>query len=132
VEERRQLAIRQKKESDDKAKAEKAEKQKKEPKVGTDSNKDAIEPPKGGGNFEILQRAGEDESQMTADKETEETAAPAAPAAPAAAAEETPKETPKEAATNGSWRTAEAPADDNDGWSTVDTTKKRGRRGGRF
>jgi translation initiation factor 4B len=122
VEERRQLALRQKKEADDKAKAEKAEKQKKEPKVGTDSNKDAIEPPKGGGNFEILRRAGEDESNMTADKETEETAAPAA------AADETPKEAPA----NGSWRAAEAPADDNDGWSTVDTTKKRGRRGGRF
>ncbi|KAJ5900755.1 uncharacterized protein N7473_004825 [Penicillium subrubescens] len=125
VEERRQLAIRQKKESDDKAKAEKAEKaekQKKEPKVGTDSNKDAIEPPKGGGNFEILRRAGEDETNTSADKETEETAVPAAAA----------EETPKEAATNGSWRTAEAPAADNDGWSTVDTTKKRGRRGGRF
>jgi translation initiation factor 4B len=126
VEERRQLVLRQKKETEEKAKAEKAEKQKKEPKPGMGSNKDAIEPPKGGGNFEILRRAGEDESSIPADKETEETAAPAAAA----------DETPKEAATNGSWRTAEAPAeapaDDNDGWSTVDTTKKRGRRGGRF
>ncbi|EPS32810.1 hypothetical protein PDE_07770 [Penicillium oxalicum 114-2] len=123
VEERRQLALRQKKESEDKIKAEKAEKQKKEPKPGMDSNKDAIEPPKGGGNFEILQRAGEEETNMTADKEADET-----PAAPAAATEETPKES----AANGSWRGAEAPAEDNDGWSTVDTTKKRGRRGGRF
>jgi translation initiation factor 4B len=125
VEERRQIALRQKKESDDKAKAEKAEKQKKEPKPGMDSNKDAIDPPKGGGNFEILRRAGEDESNMTADKETEETTTPAVAT----------EETPKEAASNGNWRTAETaetPADDNDGWSTVDTTKKRGRRGGRF
>lgn len=126
VEERRQVALRQKKESDDKAKAEKAEKQKKEPKPGMDSNKDAIEPPKGGGNFEILRRAGEDESTTTAEKETEETTT-----TPAAATEEAPKE----AASNGNWRAAEtpaAPAEDNDGWSTVDTTKKRGRRGGRF
>ncbi|KAJ5488704.1 hypothetical protein N7539_003594 [Penicillium diatomitis] len=126
VEERRQLALRQKKESEDKAKAEKAEKQAKAPKAGTDSNKDSIEPPKGGGNFEILQRANEDESNMTADKPADETAAPAA----------TSEETPKESAANGNWRGAEAPAaataDDNDGWSTVDTTKKRGRRGGRF
>lgn len=122
VEERRQLALRQKKESEEKAKAEKAEKQKKEPKPGMDSNKDAIEPPKGGSNFEILRRAGEDESSTPAEKESEETAAPAAAA----------EEAPKEGAANGSWRATETTADDNDGWSTVDTTKKRGRRGGRF
>lgn len=122
VEERRQLALRQKKESEEKAKAEKAEKQKKEPKPGMDSNKDAIEPPKGGGNFEILRRAGEDESNTPAENESEETAAPAAAA----------EEAPKEGAANGSWRATETTADDNDGWSTVDTTKKRGRRGGRF
>ncbi|KAJ5690596.1 hypothetical protein N7462_004988 [Penicillium macrosclerotiorum] len=136
VEEKRQLAIRQKKEADDKAKAEKPEKTEKseksekpkntkepskEHKPGMDSNKDAIEPPRGGGNFEILRRAGGDESGMAADKEPEETAA-------STAATEEPA---KESATNGSWRAAET-ADDNDGWSTVDTTKKRGRRGGRF
>ncbi|KAJ6099217.1 hypothetical protein N7467_000752 [Penicillium canescens] len=123
VEERRQLAIRQKKEADDKAKAEKAEKQKtaKEEKSTTavDHNgKDALETPKGGGNFEILRRSGEDESGMSADKEPEEVAAPA----------EAEKET-----TNGNWRAPAgeaAPAGDDEGWSTVTVGKQRNARRG--
>jgi translation initiation factor 4B len=123
VEERRQLAIRQKKEADEKAKAEKAEKQKtaKEEKSTTavDHNgKDALETPKGGGNFEILRRSGEDESGMSADKETEEVAAPA----------EAEKET-----TNGNWRAPAgeaAPAGDDEGWSTVTVGKQRNARRG--
>ena len=123
VEERRQLAIRQKQEAADKAKAEKAEKfaekqkQLKESAPAVDHNgKDALETPKGGGNFEILQRAGED-GELTADQETEETTA----AAPVEA---------KKASANG-WR-APAPeagagaGGDDEGWSTVSVNKRRG------
>lgn len=128
VEQKRQLAVRQKKEQDDKAKAEKAEKPKqgkeqtkeaKETKVGTDSNKDAVEPPRGGGNFEILRRAGGEDGGMAADQEPEQ----------AAAAAPTTEEAVKESA-NGNWRKAEAPADDNDGWSTVGAKPRNSRRGG--
>ncbi|KAJ5947247.1 hypothetical protein N7466_000262 [Penicillium verhagenii] len=134
VEEKHQQALRQKKEADDKAKAEKAEKAEKSEKprqakdnkeqykdirlTGTDSNKDDVDTPKGGANFEILRRAGGEESGMNADAEAEETPAPAAEAA------ET-KET-----SNGNWRTAE-PTEENDGWSTVAPTKRNNRRGGR-
>ncbi|KAJ5940230.1 Translation initiation factor 4B [Penicillium verrucosum] len=130
VEERRQLAIRQKQEAADKAKAEKAEKfaekqkQLKESAPAVDHNgKDALETPKGGGNFEILQRAGED-GELTADQETEETTA----AAPVEA---------KKAPANG-WR-APAPAPEagagagaggeEEGWSTVSVNKRNNRRG---
>lgn len=122
VEEKRQLAIRQKKEADDKAaKTEKADKPKqhKEARVpGTDSNKDAVEPPRGGGNFEILRRTGEDESGMTAEQEPENAPAPAK-----AEATEKPAE-----ATNGTWRGSET-TDDNDGWSTVGAKPRSSRRG---
>lgn len=138
VEQKRQLAVRQKKEQDDKTKAEKAEKtektekaekpkqgkeqtkEAKETKAGTDSNKDAVEPPRGGGNFEILRRAGGEDSGMAADQEPEQAAAAAAPAA---------AEATKESA-NGNWRNAETPADDNDGWSTVGAKPRNSRRGG--
>ena len=126
VEERRQLAIRQKQEAAEKAKAEKAEKfaekqrQAKEAAPAVEHNgKDAIETPKGGGNFEILQRAGED-GELAAEKETtEETAA-----APVEA---------KKASANG-WR-APAPeagaaaGGDDEGWSTVSVNKRGNRRG---
>ena len=137
VEEKRQLALRQKKDSEDKGKAEKTDKlektekpeksekqkQTKEPAKegrtpGTDSNKDSVETPKGGANFEILRRAGGDDSGMTADQEPEQTAAPAA-----AEATEVSKES-----TNGNWRSAET-TEDNDGWSTVSTNKRGNRRG---
>ncbi|EKV16145.1 Translation initiation factor 4B [Penicillium digitatum Pd1] len=124
VEERRQLAIRQKQEAAEKAKAEKAEKfaekqkQLKESAPAVDHNgKDVLETPKGGGNFEILQRAGED-GELTAGKETEETAA----AAPVEA---------KKPSANG-WR-APAPeagaGGDDEGWSTVSVNKRNNRRG---
>jgi translation initiation factor 4B len=127
VEERRQLAIRQKQEAAEKAKAEKAEKhaekqkQLKESAPPVDHNgKDALETPKGGGNFEILQRAGED-GEMSADKETEEKETAAAPA-------EAQKET-----ANGNWRApaTEAPAagGDDEGWSTVSVKQRNNRRG---
>lgn len=120
VEEKRQLALRQKKDSDDKAaKTEKTEKPKKDGKEGrvpgTDSNKDAVEPPRGGGNFEILRRAGEDESGMNAEQDPE--------AAPAA--EEAEKATEE---TNGQAEPTET-TDDNDGWSTVGAKPRSNRRG---
>ncbi|CAL5873290.1 uncharacterized protein PFLUO_LOCUS7561 [Penicillium psychrofluorescens] len=123
VEEKRQLAIRQKKEADDKAKAEKAEKariakeQGKEEKPA-DSNKDAVDTPQGGKNFEILRRAGGDDAGMTADQEAEESSA-------------APAEAPKEPAANGKWRDA-APTEEaatDDGWSTVSAKPRNPRRG---
>lgn len=133
VEERRQLAIRQKKETDEKAKAEKAEKQRqakdqaKSEKAPLDGNpKDSVDTPQGGKNFEILRRAGEDESGMAADRELEEQAGPAAgtEGAKAAASGE-----PSDA--NGGWRNgpAETEAADDEGWSTVGSRQRSNRRG---
>lgn len=116
VEEKRQIALRQKKEHDDKVKTEKAEKQK--PKAGTDSNKDGVDTPQGAKSFDVLQQTSGDDSGMTADVESTEDAAPAAPAA---------NEEQKEA-TNGDWRAAET-TEDNDGWSTVGTKQRSNRRG---
>lgn len=129
VEERRQLALRQKKEADEKAKAEKAEKQRqakeqaKTEDQGADPNgKDTPDMPQGGTNFEILRRAGEDESGMAADQDQkEETAAPDAAS--------------KEAAgkTNGSWRSGPAQqpeAADDEGWNTVGPSRQRNNRRG--
>ncbi|KAE8146382.1 hypothetical protein BDV25DRAFT_51628 [Aspergillus avenaceus] len=140
VEERRQLALRQKKETDEKAKAEKPEKPEKpeksekseKPKPAKEqakpekastldpNGKDTAETPQGGTNFEILRRAGEDESGMTADQDQTEEAAAAA-----AKNEEANKE-------NGSWRRGPAqPAEaaDDEGWSTVSTRQRNNRRG---
>ncbi|PLB51163.1 hypothetical protein P170DRAFT_474708 [Aspergillus steynii IBT 23096] len=126
VEERRQLALRQKKEADEKAKAEKAEKQrqaKEQPKTeGADPNgKDTAETPQGGTNFEILRRAGEDESGMTADQDQKEEAA----ASDAASKEAASK-------SNGSWRSPAQPAEaaDDEGWNTVGPSSKRNNRRG--
>ncbi|KAJ5423447.1 Nucleotide-binding alpha-beta plait [Penicillium cf. griseofulvum] len=109
VEEKRQLAIRQKQEAAEKAKAEKAEKfaekqkQLKEAAPAVDHNgKDALETPKGGGNFERRR----------------ETAAAA------------PAETKKPSA-NG-WRAPAAEAGaggDDEGWSTVSVNKRNKGRG---
>ncbi|KAL4968353.1 translation initiation factor 4B [Aspergillus stella-maris] len=132
VEQRRQLAIRQKRESDEKAKAEKAEKQRaakdtaksEKPQSSLDPNgRDQAETPRGGGNFEILRRAGEDESGMNADQDPQQKAEGATDATEAA------KPADK---TNGSWRAgpAEAAGDD-EGWSTVSSQKRSNRRGGR-
>ncbi|KAB8239253.1 translation initiation factor 4B [Aspergillus alliaceus] len=133
VEERRQLALRQKKEADEKAKSEKSEKQrpaKDQPKAeksgapADPNGKDVVETPQGGKSFEILRRAGEDESGMAADQDQGEEAKPTAKA-----------EASNEAASkeNGSWRRgpakpAEAAADD-EGWSTVGSRQRNNRRG---
>ncbi|KAL4903164.1 hypothetical protein BDW74DRAFT_156754 [Aspergillus multicolor] len=134
VEQRRQLALRQKKEADEKAKTDKAEKQRvakdavKSEKPGStlDPNgRDQQDTPRGGGNFEILRRAGEDESGMNADQD------PTQKAEGAAATTEAPKADDK---TNGSWRagpTSTENAGDDEGWSTVSSKPRNNRRGGR-
>ncbi|KAL4807615.1 hypothetical protein BDV18DRAFT_135672 [Aspergillus unguis] len=130
VEQRRQQALREKKEADEKARAEKAEKQKaakeatKTEKVSTlDPNgRDQAETPRGGGNFEILRRAGEDESGMNADQDPEQKAEGAVEGAEAKADDKT----------NGSWRAGPAEgAGDDEGWSTVSSKPRNNRRGGR-
>ncbi|PYI21050.1 translation initiation factor 4B [Aspergillus violaceofuscus CBS 115571] len=135
VEERRQLAIRQKKEADEKAKAEKGEKQRASKEQGkTDkpvstadpNGRDVTDTPQGGKNFDILRQAGEEEGGEKADQDQgEETAAKGAEAATDAAASKT----------NGSWRSAPAEAQagaDEEGWSTVGSGRQRNnRRGGR-
>ncbi|KAL2864535.1 translation initiation factor 4B [Aspergillus lucknowensis] len=136
VEQRRQLALRQKKEAEEKAKAEKAEKQRvakeaaKSEKPGStlDPNgRDTTETPQGGKNFEILRRAGEDESGMAADQDQEQQAEAADTAAGTADA-------PKVDKANGSWRagpTSNENAADDEGWSTVGSRQRNNRRGGR-
>ncbi|KAL4871080.1 hypothetical protein BDV12DRAFT_164750 [Aspergillus spectabilis] len=134
VEQRRQLALRQKKEADEKAKADKAEKQRvakeaaksEKPASTLDPNgRDQAETPKGGTNFEILRRAGEDETGTNADQEQEKAEA----AAPSAA------EIKTEEKANGSWRagptSTEPAAADDEGWSTVSSKPRNNRRGGR-
>ncbi|EAA61721.1 hypothetical protein AN7350.2 [Aspergillus nidulans FGSC A4] len=135
VEQRRQLALRQKKEAEEKAKAEKAERQKaakeaaksEKPVSTLDPNgRDQQDTPRGGGNFEILRRAGEDESGMSADQDPEQQAEGGG-----AAAAEAPKADDK---VNGSWRagpTSTENAGDDEGWSTVSSKPRNNRRGGR-
>lgn len=134
VEERRQLAIRQKRETDEKAKAEKSDKQRqakdqaKGAKAAVDSDgKDGVDTSQGGKSFEILRRAVEDESGMTADREPEEQAGPAAEAK---GAKTTAPNEPSSA--NGAWRNKpadSAEAADDEGWSTVGSRQRSNRRG---
>lgn len=150
VEEKRQIAIREKKEADDKARAEKAEEkrlarekgeadQPESPKLTKQATKDEDDEEKekpAGPKFDILRRAdsgnnndmvAEDEQDEEADSEVKPKEVAAAPASQA----------------NGSWRkggsgpkspkpstTAEAPEED--GWSTVSKPNKQrnSRRGG--
>ncbi|KAL2829216.1 hypothetical protein BDW59DRAFT_37885 [Aspergillus cavernicola] len=139
VEQRRQVALRQKKESDEKTKAEKAEKQRaakeaaksEKPESTLDPNgKDTSETPQGGKNFEILRRAGEDESGEAADQGKEQTEAPAAEVGETGKAAKAATDNKS----NGSWRggptSTEKPVED-DGWSTVGSRQRSNRRGGR-
>lgn len=129
VEERRTLAVRNKKEADDKARAEKAEKQRqakeqaKSEKPAMDPNgRDTTETPQGGKNFEILRRA-EGENGMNADQEAEEQGE----AGVAQGAEETKApEVPSDANANAN---GNAPAGDDEGWSTVGARQRNNRRG---
>ncbi|KAL2837844.1 hypothetical protein BJY01DRAFT_39791 [Aspergillus pseudoustus] len=133
VEQRRQLALRQKKEADEKAKAEKVEKQRvakdaaksEKPSSTLDPNgRDTAEHPQGGANFEILRRAGGDESGMAADQDQEQ---------PTEAAAAGTAEAPKADKANGNWRQPASTenAGDDEGWSTVGSRQRNNRRGGR-
>ena len=132
VEERRQIALRQKKETDEKAKAEKAEKQRaakeqaKAEKAATQADpngKDNPDMPQGGKNFDILRETGGDEGGMTADQDPAEEASKATGESQEASAGQANGNAPAEG--------AEAPAGDDEGWSTVSTKQRTNRRGGR-
>lgn len=154
VEERHQLAIRQKKEAEEKAKAEKAEKQKlakeqakeqakessKPSGASANGNKDDVEPAQGAKNFEILRRAGEEENGMAADVDADvDDPAAKTTAAGKASAPAGPGANQQGGKQNGNWRgagtqssqQAEPAADDEDGWSTVASKQRNNRRGGR-
>lgn len=156
VEERHQLAIRQKKEAEEKAKAEKAEKQKlakeqakeqaKEPSksssASANGNKEDVEPAQGAKNFEILRRAGEEPNGMEADVDADaDTSADKTTAAGKTPTPAGPGANQQGGNQNGNWRSgggksspqAEAPAAaaDDDGWSTVGAKQRSNRRGGR-
>ncbi|KAK2753173.1 hypothetical protein FQN54_007999 [Arachnomyces sp. PD_36] len=152
VEERHQLAVRQKKEADEKAKAEKAEKAKQAKeqakeqakdasKGGADANgakDDSADTAQGGKNFEILRRAGEEETGMAADVDVDASAAKAPAAGKAPAAPRGPAAQQTAGKQNGNWRSggaqasqrAEAAPTDEDGWSTVSSKPRNNRRGG--
>jgi translation initiation factor 4B len=128
---------RARKEADEKTKADKAEKQRqakekaKAEKIAADDSNGAKEsdpdaPKKS--NFEVLRRAGDEESGAAEDQETE--GAKAEPVAAKEQAKEQAKEAP-DSKTNGSWRKAEPAAAqaDEEGWSTVSTTKRNKGRG---
>lgn len=150
IEERRQLAIRQKKEADDKAREEKRKQEAAAPKTDKtekmektekiektersasgqsnqkeDEKENGADSPAPGRNFEILQRmedAAEGDEEKTNGDAVDDKASK-------------PSEAPKEAKPQEqSWRRADvapaAEAKDDDGWSTVPSNKKNNRRGG--
>lgn len=155
IEEKRVLALRQKREAEEKAKAEKAEekrlaKEAKEKALAEKSSKEAgpdvekengTDNPQQGKNFEILRRASEGANGMTADDEEVEGDAPVAPTDDKAVK---PKEIMRDAPPSGkgpegAWRDQKAPGNgqstddttktmDEDGWSTVSNTKQRNNR----
>jgi translation initiation factor 4B len=156
IEEKRELAIRQKKEADDKAKTEKAEEkrlakerekeqaQAKGEKSGSAEQngpkENGGENPQPGKSFEILRRATSEENGMAADEdavgEAEETDTPAPTDDKAVKPKEIVKEIPSKA--NGEWRKGSAPetptestatALEDEGWSTVSTKPRNNRRG---
>jgi len=155
-EEKRELALRQKKEADEKAKAEKAEekrlaKEREKEQAQAKAEKAAAgeqngpkenggEAPQPGKSFEILRRATGEENGMTADEEAdgngEETTGATDPTDGKAVK---PKEVVRDASSkaNGEWRrgSAQTPTEpiatalEEDGWSTVSTKPRNNRRG---
>jgi translation initiation factor 4B len=141
IEEKRE---RQRKEAEERAKAEKAERAEKqrlakeqakeakaEKAAAADANgsKEAVSDAPQAKSFEILRRAAEEEDATTADDQPEE------PAQKPTSAESTGKQTPADAPaskSNGDWRNNPAPAAeaDEEGWSTVSSKPRGGRRGG--
>lgn len=154
VEEKRQLALRQKKEADEKLKAEKAEEKRlakekaDQEKAKEPASKDAKEPSAAKENgeeeaqstpkFDILRRADTGMNDMVADDEHDEETGEQLPVDDKAVKPKEIVQTPTSARPNGSWRNApatEAPeastaaALEEDGWSTVSKpTKQRNNR----
>lgn len=153
VEEKRQLAIRQKREADDKVKAEKTEEKRlakekaeaekaKEPsgkeevaakEEGESVDEESAQPaPK----FDVLRRAGTEPNDMVADDDVDETETPQPTDDKAVKPKEVVRNTSSRA--NGSWRGSKpaqrtesttAAAVEEDGWSTVSKpTKQRNNR----
>ncbi|KAI8932094.1 hypothetical protein NX059_010979 [Plenodomus lindquistii] len=145
IEEKRQLALRQKKEADDKAREEKKAKEQAEKAAAKDSTpatpstekKQDGSDEKPRANFEILQRAGDDGTSAGQDEDAEGEIVEDKAVKPQEVVRDAPK-------SEGSWRrksnTPAAPAGtttetlDDDGWSTVTksvkNTKSNNRRGG--
>lgn len=157
IEEKRQIAMRQRKEAEEKARAEKAEerrlaKEAKEAKdkapaekgsmenVPTVEKENGAEIPQTGQNFEILRRANESANGMTEDESEAEGETAIAPADDKAVKpRETVRDVPSALAQEGSWRGQNsqengssvddtAKKTDEDGWSTVSNTKQRNNR----
>jgi translation initiation factor 4B len=130
---------RARKEAEDKAKAEKTEKAEKQrqakeqAKAEKGASGDANGAKEGdseaprGKTFEVLRRTAEDENDMTARDEVDEPTEESTPAKEVSSDEPVSK-------TNGNWRSSATPATaneaaDEEGWSTVSTTKRNNRRG---
>jgi translation initiation factor 4B len=153
LEEKRLLAIRQKKEVDDKAKAEKAEEKRlakdkaesekvtpaspRNAKEGAESKEDGEEAPQTTPKFDILRRADSATNDMIAeDEQDEEPEAPAPTDDKAVKPKEVVVDGPVGQTNGGSWRNksqkqAETTAEtmEEDGWSTVSKpTKQRNNR----
>ncbi|KIX08406.1 uncharacterized protein Z518_03062 [Rhinocladiella mackenziei CBS 650.93] len=154
VEEKRQLALRQRREAEEKARAEKAEEKRlakekaelekskeapsKEPKENNVTKENGEESPQPTPKFDILRRADTGMNDMVADEEKEEEGEEQALVDEKAAKPKEVVRTPPSARTNGSWRSSQPPqapegsttaALEEDGWSTVSKpTKQRNNR----
>jgi translation initiation factor 4B len=156
IEEKRQIAIRQRREAEEKAKAEKVEEKRlareaKDKALAEKGSKDAspevekengAEKPPGGKNFEILQRASEDANGMTADEDGTESDAAIVPTddkavKPREIVRDPPSSKPQEAGWRGQNAQERRPSTDDTasqlnegGWSTVSNTKQRNSKRG--
>ncbi len=154
IEEKREIAIRQKREAEEKARAEKAEekrlaKEAKDKALAEKSSKEAgptaeedngTEKATPGSNFEILRRASENENGTEADDAEAEVDKPIAPVDDKAVKpKEIVQDGPPAKRAGGAWRGQNAQGSgpstedtvkrmDEDGWSTVSNTKPRNSR----
>ncbi|EXJ78580.1 hypothetical protein A1O1_08981 [Capronia coronata CBS 617.96] len=151
VEEKRQLALRQKKEAEDKARAERAEekrqarekaepekskeapsKEAKEPNPVKEEGEETTQPP--APKFDILRRADSGVNDMLAEEENEEEGNVQLPVDDKAVKPKEVVQDPASTKSNGSWRSAQPPqapegsttaALEEDGWSTVSKPNKQ-------
>lgn len=156
IEEKREVAIRQRRDAEEKARSEKAEekrlaKEAKDKALGEKGSKEAIpsaekengaETPQPGQNFEILRRASEGADEINVDDEEAEDVVAVAPTDDKAVKpKEIVRDAPPAKAQERGWRKQTAkengpPADDTaakmdeDGWSTVSNTKQRNNKRG--